>query len=99
MNNPIENLSKVFDSRIKLGIMSMLMVNASIGFNEAKELLDLTDGNLASHLKALEGNLFIKVQKKAMDKKTNAMYSITKAGEKAFKTHLLALENMISSLK
>ena len=54
MNNPIENLNKIFDSRIRLGIMSALMVNDAVNFNELKELLDITDGNLASHLKTLE---------------------------------------------
>ena len=98
MKNPIENLNKIFDSRIRLGIMSALMVNAEINFNELKELIDVTDGNLASHLKTLEENGFIKVQKGFIGRKTNTTYSVTKAGEKAFKQHLDALEQMIKSL-
>jgi len=54
MKNPIENLNKIFDSRIRLGIMSALMVNAEVNFNQLKELIQITDGNLASHLKTLE---------------------------------------------
>ncbi|HMJ47646.1 MAG TPA: transcriptional regulator [Ferruginibacter sp.] len=99
MKNPIENLSKLFDSRIKLGIMSMLVVNDRISFNEIKQLLDITDGNLASHLKSLEENDFIQVQKKFVGKKTNTMYNITKKGDKAFKLHLAALEKMIGLMK
>ena len=99
MKNPIENLSKLFDSRIKLGIMSMLVVNERISFNEIKQLLAITDGNLASHLRALEENDFIQVQKKFVGKKTNTMYQITKKGEKSFKAHLAALEKMIGTLK
>jgi len=98
MKNPIENLNKIFDSRIRLGIMSALMVNAEINFNELKELIDVTDGNLASHLKTLEENGFIKVQKGFIGRKTNTVYSVTKAGEKAFKQHLDALEQMIKSI-
>jgi DNA-binding MarR family transcriptional regulator len=98
MKNPIENLNKIFDSRIRLGIMSALVVNAEINFNDLKELMDVTDGNLASHLKTLEENGFIKVQKGFIGRKTNTVYTITKAGEKAFKQHLEALEQMIKSV-
>lgn len=97
--NLIENLNKIFDSRIRLGIMSALMVNAAINFNELKELLNITDGNLASHLKTLEENEYVKINKGFIGKKTNTTYAITKAGEKAFKTHLTALEKMIGSIK
>lgn len=98
MKNPIEHLNKVFDSRIRLGIMSALMVNESVNFNDLKELIQVTDGNLASHLKTLEEATYIKVQKAFIGRKTNTTYSVTKAGEKAFKTHLDALEQMIKSL-
>ncbi|HMX80926.1 MAG TPA: transcriptional regulator [Ferruginibacter sp.] len=95
----IENLNKLFDSRIRLGIMSALVVNKEMNFNELKELLAITDGNLASHLKTLEESEFVKVQKGFIGRKTNTTYSITKAGEKAFKAHLTALEKMIGSMK
>jgi DNA-binding HxlR family transcriptional regulator len=98
MKNPIENLNKVFDSRIRLGIMSALLVNEDVNFNELKELIQVTDGNLASHLKTLEESGFIKVQKGFIGRKTNTTYGVTKAGEKAFKLHLDALEQMIRSL-
>jgi DNA-binding MarR family transcriptional regulator len=98
VNNPIEHLNKIFDSRIRLGIMSALMVNDEVNFNELKELIQVTDGNLASHLKTLEENQYIKVQKGFVGRKTNTTYSVTKAGEKAFKAHLDALEKMIRNL-
>ncbi|HTE33667.1 MAG TPA: transcriptional regulator [Chryseolinea sp.] len=98
MKNPIENLNKIFDSRVRLGIMSVLMVNEEVNFNQLKELIEITDGNLASHLKSLEENGFIKVQKGFIGRKTNTTYIITKAGEKAFKSHIDALEKMIRSL-
>jgi DNA-binding MarR family transcriptional regulator len=97
--NLIENLNKIFDSRIRLGIMSALMVNAEVNFNELKELLNITDGNLASHLKTLEESGYVKIQKGFIGRKTNTTYSVTKAGEKAFKLHLAALEKMIGSVK
>ena len=97
--NLIENLNKIFDSRIRLGRMSALVVNAELNFNELKELLDITDGNLASHIKTLEESAFIKVQKGFIGRKTNTTYSITKLGEKSFKIHLTALEKMIGTIK
>lgn len=98
MGNSIENLNKTFDSRVRLGIMSTLMVNEEINFNTLKELIGATDGNLASHLKALEDIQYIKVKKGFIGRKTNTNYMITKAGEKAFRIHVDALEKMIKGI-
>ncbi len=98
MENPIEHLNKVFDSRIRLGIMSALMMNEDVNFNFLKELLNITDGNLASHLKQLEENKYLKVKKGFVGRKTNTSYIITAQGEKAFKAHLSSLEKMIRSI-
>ncbi len=98
MNNPIGQLNKVFDSRIRIGIMSALMVSEDVNFNDLKTLIDVTDGNLASHLKTLEENNYIKVHKGFIGRKTNTVYSITKIGEKAFRAHLDALEKIIKGL-
>ncbi|WP_262512450.1 winged helix-turn-helix domain-containing protein [Chitinophaga silvisoli] len=99
INNPIGNLNKIFDSRIRLGVMSILMVNDEVSFNDLKQMLELTDGNLASHLNTLEENGYLKVHKGFIGRKTNTTYQITKAGEKAFKGHLAALESMIRSIE
>lgn len=99
MKNPIQNLNKLFDSRIRLGIMSALLVNEEISFNELKELIQVTDGNLASHLRTLEESGYIKVHKGFLGRKTNTTYVVTKDGEKAFKSHLDALEKMIRSIE
>jgi DNA-binding MarR family transcriptional regulator len=74
------------------------LVNDEVNFNELKELIEVTDGNLASHLKTLEEQDYIKVHKGFVGRKTNTTYSVTKAGEKAFKAHLDALEKMIRGL-
>jgi DNA-binding MarR family transcriptional regulator len=99
MINPIENLNKTFDSRVRLGIMSTLMVNEQINFNDLKQLIGVTDGNLASHIKALEEIGYMKVNKGFIGRKTNTTYKITKLGEKAFQQHLSALEKMIKGMK
>ena len=63
MKNIVQNINKAFDHRIRLGIMSILMVNESADFNTLKELLGVTDGNLASHTKALESENYIQIEK------------------------------------
>lgn len=98
MKNPIEHLNKIFDSRIRLGIMSAVLVNNEVSFNDLKELIQVTDGNLASHLKTLEEAAYIKVNKGFIGRKKNTTYAVTKSGEKAFKHHLEALEKMIRKL-
>ena len=95
MANIIANLNKAFESRIRLGIMSILSVNASVDFNMLKELLELTDGNLASHIKALEGLNYIQSSKQFIGRKPNTNYSITETGRQSFKEHLDALETLI----
>jgi DNA-binding MarR family transcriptional regulator len=99
VNISINGLHKAFDSRIRLGIMSVLAVNDMLDFNSLKEYLDLTDGNLASHLKALEKEKFIGVKKSFIDRKPNTKYHITKPGIKAFDEHLKALEKLIKAQK
>ena len=92
----ISNINKAFDHRIRLGIMSILMVNEYADFNMLKELLGATDGNLASHTKALEKVEYIKVEKSFIGRKPNTRYSTTKSGREAFKKHINALEKLIN---
>ena len=96
MTSIISHLNKVFDSRIRLGIMSVLLVNEFVDFNALKELLEITDGNLASHLKALENIHYIRSRKQFIGRKPNTKYEITELGRDRFKEHLDALEKLIS---
>lgn len=95
MKISINGLNKAFESRIRLGVMSALAVNDAIDFNALKEFLDVTDGNLASHLKALEKEEFIQVKKSFVDRKPNTRYAMTRKGKKAFEAHISALEDLI----
>ena len=97
--NPILGLNKIFDNRIRLGVMSVLMVNTEMSFNDLKQMMEVTDGNLATHLVTLEENGFIKVHKGFVGRKTNTTYSITRAGHKSFGDHITALEQMIKGMK
>ncbi len=97
MKYSISNLQKVFESRIRLGIMSALMVNDKLDFNALKELLGLTDGNLASHLKALEQQGIIVVSKQFVGRKPSTTYTATVSGRNLFRQHLAALEELINN--
>ena len=91
----IGEVNKAFESRVRLGIMSILMVNDSIDFLTLKEMLQVTDGNIASHVTALEKLQYIEIKKQFIGKKPNTSYSVTNAGRKAFTEHLDALEKLI----
>ncbi len=95
MKIDISNLNKAFESKIRLGIMAALIPNPDMSFNQLKELLNVTDGNLASHLKALEKNEFIIVEKSFVGRKPNTTYRVTTEGQRAFKEHINALEQII----
>lgn len=99
MNSFLDDLHKAFESRVRLGIMAALAVNDTLDFNALKEYLDVTDGNLASHIKALEKEEFIGVNKSFVDRKPNTRYFMTKQGKKAFEEHISALEKLIKSQK
>jgi DNA-binding MarR family transcriptional regulator len=94
----ITELNKAFESRVRLGIMSILMVNDWVDYKEIKEKLELTDGNLASHITGLEKLDYIKIRKRFVGKKTNTSYTITKLGKKSFQEHINALEKLIGGI-
>jgi len=95
----LDHFDKAFENRVRLQIMSVLVANRSYDFNALKDLLQITDGNLASHIKALEKEEYITVNKTFIGKKPNTQYAVTKKGRDAFKKHLQALENLIKQQK
>ncbi|MGK9118189.1 MULTISPECIES: winged helix-turn-helix domain-containing protein [Olivibacter] len=95
----LEQFNKAFESRIRLQIMSVLAANESYDFSSLKDLLEVTDGNLASHLKALEKEEYISVNKSFIGRKPNTRYEATQKGIEAFKKHLESLEKLIKQQK
>jgi DNA-binding MarR family transcriptional regulator len=95
----LDQFDKAFENRIRLQIMSVLVANESYDFNSLKDLLNVTDGNLASHLKALEKEQYITINKSFIGRKPNTQYSASAKGRQAFKKHLEALENLIKQQK
>ncbi len=95
----IEGLNKHFESRVRLGVMALLSINDRVEFTTLKEELDLTDGNLASHLTALEKNEYISFEKDFVGRKPRTQYRITKLGRIEFEKHLNALEFLLKQSK
>jgi DNA-binding MarR family transcriptional regulator len=94
----ISNLNKAFENRVRLGLMSLLMVNEQLDFNSIKEMLEITDGNLASHVTALEKAGYITIMKEFVGRKPQTSYKATATGIKAFQEHLAALEKLIRKI-
>lgn len=99
MKNPFENLDKVLEHRARLQLMSLLITNDVLDFNTLKEELGVTDGNLASHLKALEKEKYISITKSFIERKPNTKYKLTPTGRNAFKKHVDALEAVVKQQK
>jgi DNA-binding HxlR family transcriptional regulator len=99
MKNPFENFDKVLEHRMRLQIMGVLVANESFDFNTLKELLQTTDGNLATHIKALEKEKYLVVQKSFIERKPNTRYKASERGRTAFKKHIDAMEEVIKSQK
>lgn len=94
----IDELNKAFESRVRLGIMSILMVNDWVDYKDIKSQLNLTDGNLASHAAGLEKLNYLDIKKGFIGKKTNTSYTVTQEGRLAFNKHLNALEHLLKGL-
>ncbi|MNE02765.1 hypothetical protein D3C80_952470 [compost metagenome] len=93
----IDTLNKDFESRVRLGIMSVLMVNDWVDFTEMKTVLNITDGNLASHSSALEKAQYIEIKKEFVGKKPKTSYRVTNLGRASFVSHLNSLEKLFKS--
>lgn len=97
MKDFINGFNKMFESRIRLSIMSLLAINEKVDFNTLKESLDISDGNLASHINALETEGYLQVKKSFIGKKPNTQYVATRQGKKAFNDHLDVLEKFLNN--
>ncbi len=99
MKNPFDNLDKLLEHKARLQIISVLAANESFDFNSIKALLSLSDGSLATHIKALEREKYISVIKTFVDRKPNTKFKATERGRTAFKRHLDAMEELIKQQK
>ena len=87
-------LNKAFESRVRMGVMSILIVNHWVSYKELKNILRVTDGNLASHITSLARKQFIEIKKQFIGKKPKTTYKITNLGKVAFRDHISGLEKL-----
>lgn len=99
MKEIITHLQKAFDNRIRLGVMSMLMVNEWVDFTTLRDNLEVSDGNLSSHMRALEKEDYILTRKQFIGRRPNTSYQATQKGRAAFMDHLAYLEKIIDMQK
>jgi DNA-binding MarR family transcriptional regulator len=92
-------LDRVIHERVRLGIVSALAGAPSLSFNELKELLDITDGNLSVHARRLEEAGFIACEKSFVDRVPRTEYQLTAAGRKALDEYLDHMESLIQRVR
>ena len=92
-------LDRVIHERVRLAIVSALAGVRSLSFNELKDLLDLTDGNLSVHTRRLEEAGFIVCEKTFVDRVPRTVYRLTSSGRKALNAYLDHMESLIRRVR
>ncbi|MCI4666557.1 MAG: transcriptional regulator [Bacteroidia bacterium] len=98
MKETLNKLNKAFENRVRLGIMSILLVEEWVAYSFLKKTLEQSDGNLATHLKNLRKLNYIQEKKEFKDRKPHTTYQVTEEGKKAFEDHLNAIEEIMRSM-
>jgi len=94
-----QQIDNFIHSRIRLAIMAVLASVEEMDFVAIKEAVNTTDGNLSVHLKKLEENGYIKIEKKFVNNKPLTSCSLTEMGEKAFQEYITTVENFLKESK
>ncbi|HVT38399.1 MAG TPA: transcriptional regulator [Gemmatimonadaceae bacterium] len=94
-----QSLDKVIHERIRLGIVSALAVNERLTFNELKQLLQTTDGNVSVHARKLEDAGYLSCHKSFEGRVPKTEYKLTAAGRKALERYLSHMEALIQATR
>jgi DNA-binding HxlR family transcriptional regulator len=98
-DTPAVNLDRVIHERTRLGIVSALAVNASLSFNELKELVQASDGNLSVHARKLEDAGYIQCTKSFSGRMPRTEYRLTSGGRRALERYLDHMEALIRATR
>lgn len=93
------NLDRLIHERTRLAIVSALAVNASLTFNELKELLHATDGNLSVHARKLEDAGYVACTKSFAGRLPKTEYRLSAAGRRALEKYLDHMEALIRATR
>ncbi|NQU35812.1 MAG: transcriptional regulator [Bacteroidetes bacterium] len=97
MKEILSSLNKSFDSRVRVGIMSILLRSNWVDFTTIRNTLGATDGNISNHLSALQKHNMIKTKKEFVSNRPKTSYKITRQGIRKFTDHLSVFEKLLSS--
>lgn len=93
-NFDYKKIDRIFESRIRLAVLSILATSEKVEFSFLKKQIKTTDGNLGAHLKKLEDAEYIKCEKKFVKQKPASFYSLTEAGRGAIENYLSLVEGL-----
>ena len=96
--NPAE-LDQLIHGRVRLGIVSALAVNESLGFTELRDLLETSDGNLSAHARRLEEGGYLTVEKSFQGRVPHTEYRLTERGHRALERYLDHMEALIERVR
>lgn len=96
---PFLQLDRVIHERGRLAIMSMLAASAELSFTELRDTLEMTDGNLTTHIRTLQEAGYVAVAKSYQNNRPLTTVSLTAAGRKAFAGYVSLLEQIVQQTK
>jgi len=97
MSFDYRELDPVLDSRMRVGILALLLNGDEVEFVRLRDMLDATDGNLAKHLRRLEEARYVKMRKSFVGRRPRTTYSITSKGRAALDNHVRLLAGLLES--
>ena len=92
---PYLQLDRVIHEKGRLAIMSMLAASPELSFTELRDALAMTDGNLTTHIRALQETGYVSVAKSYQNRRPLTTCSLTVAGRKAFREYVNLLEQIV----
>jgi DNA-binding MarR family transcriptional regulator len=92
-------LDRLIHERVRLGIVSALAVNPSLSFNEMKDMLGLTDGNLSVHARKLEEAGYVQCTKSFEGRVPRTEFRLTDPGRRALSAYLNHMESLIQAVR
>ena len=96
---PFLNLDRIIHEKGRLGIMSLLAASPELSFTDMRKTLEMTDGNLTTHIRTLQEAGYIAVSKSYEKNRPLTTCSLTAAGRKAFATYINVLEDIVKQSK
>ncbi len=96
---PFLQLDRVIHEKGRLAIMSMLAASPELSFTEMRDALNMTDGNLTTHIRTLQEAGYVSVTKSFQNNRPLTTCALTAAGKKAFTQYINLLEDILRQNK